>query len=345
MTTVSVLIPTFNGIAFIEACLQAVVTQSYRDLEILVVDDGSTDSTVGVASKFAHRDSRVRVFANEANLGLVANWARCIELARGEWIKFAFQDDLLEPLCIETLLEEAERSGCPFVFCRRRYHFADGTPGSVRQFYVDHARLTEERFPARGWVPPETLAQMVLAAPTLESNFIGEPIAVLFKKSLIRQFGGFNPLLSVSCDSEFWQRIGVNVGVAHVWAELATFRVHERATTSAHLRDKAFRMNVLDPVVVLHEQVFHPAFGPLRRIAQQEGKNLEAIFREKAIWAFNTARHRATAKGGGSPAALADWRHVAARLPRLNQIEAEALKTQGYAARAMTKVRRLLLGS
>ena len=187
------------------------------------------------------------------------------------------------------------------VFCRRKYLFADGTPEPVRQFYRDHARLTEERFQARGFVPPEAVARMILSAPTPESNFIGEPIAVLFKKSLVQQFGAFNPLLAVSCDSEFWQRIGVNVGVAHVPAELATFRVHQGATTSTHLREKEFRMNVLDPVVALHEQAFHPAFEPLRQVARQQGKNLEAMFREKASWAFNAARYQASPAAEATP--------------------------------------------
>lgn len=341
---VSVLIPCFNGAPYVHECLESVLAQSFGDLEIILVDDGSKDGTPDIARSFAHRDPRVQVVVNETNLGLVGNWARCVELARGEWIKFVFQDDLIDAGCIEELLKEGEQSGCPFVFCRRNYLFENGTPAPVQQFYRDHARLTEERFQARGYMAPETIARMILDAPTPESNFIGEPIAVMFKKSLVQQFGAFNPLLAVSCDSEFWQRIAVNVGVAHVPAELATFRVHKGATTSTHLREKEFRMNVLDPVVALHEQAFHPAFAPLRRVARQDGKNLDAIFREKAVWAFNTARYQASAAGGGNAAPLADWRRVAACLPRLSRIEAEATSRPGFATRAVSKARRLFAG-
>ncbi len=340
----SVLIPTYNGEAFIAECLESVLAQTYPEFEVVVVDDCSSDATVEIANAHASRDARIRVVRNDSNIGLVSNWARCIELAQGEWIKFVFQDDFIAPECIEQLIEEGERSGCPLVFCRRQYLFADGTSEPVRQFYRDHATLTEERFQARGFVPPAAVARMILSAPTPESNFIGEPIAVLFKKSLVQRFGPFNPLLAVSCDSEFWQRIGVNVGVAHVPAELATFRVHQGATTSTHLREKDFRMNVLDPVVALHEQAFHPAFEPLRQVARQQGKNLESMFNEKASWAFNSARYQASPDGGGDTAALMDWRRLATSLQRLRQIEAEASSKPGVAARAMAKARRLLAG-
>lgn len=339
---VSVLVPCFNGARFVSDSLTSAVKQTYDDLEIVVVDDGSSDGTAEIARGFARRDPRVAVFVNERNLGLVGNWARCIELARGEWIKFVFQDDLIDPTCVEELLAEGERSGCPLVFCRRRYLFAEGTPEPVRQFYRDHARLTEERFRSRGFVPPRQVAQMILEAPTLESNFIGEPIAVLFKKSLIEQYGPINPLIAVSCDSEFWQRVGVNVGVAHVPIERTSFRVHRGATTSSHLRDREYRMNVLDPVLVLHEQAFHPAFEPLRTVAREQGKSLEMMFREKASWAFNTARHLASPAGGGNTTPMQDWRRAAASLPRLAHIEAQAAKPPGIAARAIAKARRLL---
>lgn len=342
--SVTLCIPTFNGARDLNQCLDSVRLQTLGDFDALLLDDCSSDRTMEIAQDYASRDRRVRVLRNDGNLGLVANWARCIELARGEWIKFVFQDDFIAPDCVEQLVREGERSGCPLVFCRRKYLFADGTPEPVQQFYRAHARLTDERFQERGYVPADAIAHMILQAPSPETNFIGEPIAVLFKKSLVQQFGGFNPLLAVSCDSEFWQRIAVNVGIAHVPEELATFRVHAGATTSSHLRDKNFRMNVLDPVIALHEQAFHRAFEPLRRAARQQGKDLEAMFRAKATWAFNAARHQSTAAGGNHVASLADWHRVAAQVPRLRLIEAEATRKRGLVSRTVARASRLFAG-
>ncbi len=80
--TVSVLVPAYNGATFVGQCLTSIQAQSHQDIEVLVVDDGSTDDTLAIAREFARQDPRVRVEVNAHNLGLVGNWARCIELAR-----------------------------------------------------------------------------------------------------------------------------------------------------------------------------------------------------------------------------------------------------------------------
>ena len=343
--SVSVCIPTYNGERYLRECLESILLQTRRDFEVLIVDDCSSDGTMNICVEYASQDPRFRIERNPRNLGLVSNWARCIDLARADWVKFVFQDDLIDPGCVEQLIREGERSGCPLVFCRRRYLFEGGTPKALQEYYLNHRHLTAERFTARGVVGPEDLARMILASPTPDTNFIGEPTSVLFRKSLLRQFGGFNPMLAVSCDTEFWQRLGVNVGVAHVSAELATFRVHRGATTSMHLREKQFRMNVLDPVLVLHEQAFHPAFEPLRRVAQRVGKNLESMFYEKAAWAFNSARAMASEAGGRNSAPLEDWGTLAATMPRLAGIESSSTARPSLVRRAASKTRRLLAGS
>ena len=113
---VSVCVPTYNGEPFLQAALDSASAQTFGDLEILVVDDGSSDGTPALVERHAADDPRVRLLRNERNLGLVGNWNRCLEAARGTWIKFLFQDDLLEPACVERMLALASED-CPFVVC------------------------------------------------------------------------------------------------------------------------------------------------------------------------------------------------------------------------------------
>ena len=94
---VTVCIPVYNGHAFLDRCLQAIVKQTYDNLDILVVDNQSTDDSAALLAGWAGRDPRIRVVTNDANIGLVPNRNRCIELARGEWIKFMDVDDVLAP--------------------------------------------------------------------------------------------------------------------------------------------------------------------------------------------------------------------------------------------------------
>ncbi len=97
---VSICIPTFNGARWIRECLTSALAQSYQPIEILVVDDGSTDGTVELVQSL--KDERTRVIVNEQNQGMVHCWNKCIELARGEFVKFLFQDDVLYPDCTES---------------------------------------------------------------------------------------------------------------------------------------------------------------------------------------------------------------------------------------------------
>jgi len=117
---VSVCIPTFNGAKYFRECLDSVLAQKFTGFEVLIVDDKSSDETFSIAQEYATYDHRIRAIQNDYNLGLVSNWNRCAELAQGEWIKFVFQDDLIEPACLETMLA-ASKSESYIIFCRRNF--------------------------------------------------------------------------------------------------------------------------------------------------------------------------------------------------------------------------------
>ncbi len=100
------------------------------------MDDASTDGTRELAAGYAARDARVTIVRNERNRGLVGNWNHCAAIARGEWIKFVFQDDLLAPSCVERLLAAA-RGGCPLVSCARDFIFEPGVHPESRASFTD----------------------------------------------------------------------------------------------------------------------------------------------------------------------------------------------------------------
>lgn len=103
---VSILIPVYNREQLVRESIDSALGQSYRNIEIIVCDNCSTDNTYQVCLEFAKMDSRVRVLRNKANLGPVKNWIRCVEEAKGEFSKILFSDDLLAPNCIEEMLQQ-----------------------------------------------------------------------------------------------------------------------------------------------------------------------------------------------------------------------------------------------
>jgi len=98
---VSIGLPVFNGEAFLADAIEAILAQSWRDLELIICDNGSFDRTAEIAQNYARRDSRVRYCRNVENLGAAANHNLCVELARGEYFKWAAHDDLIAAEFIE----------------------------------------------------------------------------------------------------------------------------------------------------------------------------------------------------------------------------------------------------
>lgn len=274
MDGVSICIPTYNGERHLDKCLQSVLAQTYGNTAIFVVDDGSLDATREIVSRYEHAAHRIRSLHNGINIGLVENWNRCVELTSSEWIKFVFQDDFIDPTCIERLVDAGNRTGRGLVVCRRDFVF-DGVPTSTRLLY--------ERLPTmdsvagrRTDLSPEDVARAALELGCV--NFIGEPTSALIHRRVFEKVGNFRPDLIQYCDLEFWLRAGVHVGIAYVPETLAHFRVHERSTSAKNTASKAFFMDVVDPLILAREFAFAPIFAPLRGQATSQGRDLGREF-------------------------------------------------------------------
>ena len=101
---ISVIIPVYNTETYLASCLDSVLTQSYRNLEVIVIDDGSSDFSLNVAEKYAEQDDRVTVYPQE-NAGMSVSRNRGLSVATGDFICFVDSDDLLLPDALEVMLE------------------------------------------------------------------------------------------------------------------------------------------------------------------------------------------------------------------------------------------------
>jgi glycosyltransferase involved in cell wall biosynthesis len=113
---VSILIPVFNRKQYISECIESALDQTFKDFEIIVVDNASDDGTWEICNEFAEKDSRVRAYRNERNIGPVRNWIRCVELAKGVYSKILFSDDVLEKECLQKMLPMFEDSNVGLVY-------------------------------------------------------------------------------------------------------------------------------------------------------------------------------------------------------------------------------------
>ena len=104
---VSVGMPVYNGQRYVKAALDSVLAQTFRDFELFISDNASTDATEEICREYAARDPRIRYSRNDENIGSARNGNRTIQLATGEYFKSAHHDDLCAPeflaRCIEVL--------------------------------------------------------------------------------------------------------------------------------------------------------------------------------------------------------------------------------------------------
>jgi glycosyltransferase involved in cell wall biosynthesis len=233
-TVVSVCIPTYNRAELVEEAVRSALAQTYEPLEVLVVDDASSDATVE-RLRAIDAGGKVRVVVNPRSLGQNGNRNRVIALSRGELVKFLDDDDRLHEDCVAKLVEVAARdTAIGFVFCRREIiGRADrgAWPPEFAEMHTKFAALSEVN---DGWA---LLAEWV--ASELRGNWIGEPTTVLARRTHLERVGGFSRNIRQVIDADLWMRLMTCSLVGFVDEALVDYRVGHERVSSVNTRGRA----------------------------------------------------------------------------------------------------------
>lgn len=221
-------------------------------------------------NKFAAQDNRINLFKNEHNLGLVGNWNRSIELARGEWIKFVFQDDIIRHGCLELMLKTAN-GDVPFMLCRRDFFFHPEIDKATKHFYLNVLPQFDQMFFNSELNCPIQIYNAVLFEL---GNFFRGSISTLLHNSIFEHFALFDPAMIQICDLEYWIRISVNTGIKYTPDTLVQFRVHPSSTGSKYKNGQSDRGIAMDRLILLHELAYNLFYEPLRKFAKQSYQSL-----------------------------------------------------------------------
>lgn len=119
MAKVSVIIPMYNTEAYIMQCLQSVINQTFRELEIIVIDDGSTDRSLEICKTVSAVDDRIHIFEQKKE-GVSSARNRGLEVATSEYVFFLDSDDAIHPCLIESYVKQGENSNVDLMFCTYR---------------------------------------------------------------------------------------------------------------------------------------------------------------------------------------------------------------------------------
>jgi glycosyltransferase involved in cell wall biosynthesis len=216
VTWLSVIVPTYNGAAYLPAALESVVAQSDPDVEVIAVDDGSTDATPAILESFANR-LRLRVIRRRVG-NWVANTNVGLEHAVGEWACFLHQDDLWRPGRLAAIKRIGGPSSPPAprpTLLLTAAEFITSAGKSVGPW----------RCPLVGVNSPVHVAERLLV-----QNFVPLPAAV-FRREDALKVGGLDPNLWYTADWDFWLKLAALGPICYLPRPLAAFRLHPESQT------------------------------------------------------------------------------------------------------------------
>ena len=244
---VSVLIPSYNYAGYLPRAIESVLAQTYQNLEIIIVDNASTDDSLDVARRYAS-DPRVTVHANDENIGLVPNFLRAWDLSTGDFITTLCADDAFLPNHISQSI-----------------HFYAANP-NVDIFYTSYLALREDgslggRVPLLGLADARSFAGRDEYQQLLENeSFVCFP-TVLFRRDLVERLGFISSDFRVAADYELFIRYAKSgARFAFKDAPAVAVRFHEENHSSV----KRFVVGglQLDEYLKIWERHLEPAFLP-----------------------------------------------------------------------------------
>ena len=197
MPLVSYCIPAYNHAKYVGACLKSILAQSYPNIEVVVFDDCSTDSTYEIVRSLS--DSRIRVYRNSVNVGPGETVNRCIRMAKGEFLAVSGSDDI--HLRDKTALQVEHLFANPKVGAVFSTPIFIGPQGES---------LTRRQYPHLPVFPAFNADKVVIFQELLRrGNFLLAPSA-LIRRSVIERVGFFDPGLIQLQDYDYWLRVAVN---------------------------------------------------------------------------------------------------------------------------------------
>lgn len=174
--TISVIIPVYNTENYLEKCIRSVLTQTFPDFELLLIDDGSTDNSGEICNKYSKIDSRVRVFHKE-NSGVSASRNLGLDNARGQWIAFCDSDDWMEKSMLEDLHDKLIQEQADIAYCNINMVFDHWQKVYKAALYSSQKAVFLNNFIASEWV---SLCNIMANRNIFESNKIRCPEGIAF---------------------------------------------------------------------------------------------------------------------------------------------------------------------
>ena len=247
--------PNYNHAHYISGAIEAILSQSFRPLEVIVIDDGSIDDSVSVIEQYARRDPIVHLLRNECNRGVVHAANRGLKHAAGDYIYFTAADDKVLPGFFEKsmeLLTEYPQAG----LCCSDYFYLEEPKGIFREKKF-HLSSKPHFFP-----PAEMVKLM------RKRYFPIGGVTIVMKRSALLEVGGFDQELGWQCDWFVDFTVGFRYGMCYLPETLATARLHPNANSLLQNKPSSVQLNNLKHMLhVLKSKEFCDVLPSFQRTA------------------------------------------------------------------------------
>lgn len=244
--TLSILIPNYNHGKFLANALTAILAQSYQPLEIIILDDASTDHSLEVLDQFT---DRVQLLHNKTRQGVIYNLNYLTNLAAGDYVYFAAADDQILPGFLERsmhLLAQHPEAG----LCSTQT-FLMNDEGTV-QGVASELLYTTQNYLS----PSDVLIYLQSQGPWFAGN------ATIYRKKALIDAGGFLPELESFCDGFIQEVIALRYGVCFIREPLAIWRVSDQGYALGISRNIEREQKMIGCVIALMETTYRDTFPP-----------------------------------------------------------------------------------
>ena len=209
---ITIITPSFNQAEFLEQTIKSVVTQSYQNIEYLIFDGGSTDSSLDIIKKYAKKYPKIIKWQSKKDKGQVDALNKGITMATGKIIAYINSDDYYLPGTFTKVVKFFKQN-------------------SSSQWLVGNCQVTAKNlswtFKLKHLVPVNKSQNWLYL-----SNWINQP-AVFLKKDLVSRVGKFNPKYNYAFDYDYWLRCSKTILPIRLKQSLAVFRVHSLSKGSS----------------------------------------------------------------------------------------------------------------
>jgi glycosyltransferase involved in cell wall biosynthesis len=220
-TSISVVMPAFNAELYIAESIQSILEQSFDDFELIIIDDASTDRTLEILNKYVKKDSRIRVFSNEKNLGIAGNRNLGVSLALGKYLAWQDADDIALPYRLEQQYQFLEA------------HPEVGIVGGYLELFSGNNIRGVRRY-AEG--------DFALRKSMFKYSPIAQPAAMI-RKDILDRAGIYDLSYPPAEDLDMTFRIGMLSKLANIPKILIRYRVSATSATGKNL--KTMELNTL----------------------------------------------------------------------------------------------------